>query len=126
MTATGPKITPGSARKPHPLAVLFGASVTQVAAAIGLFSFSLLAPELARETGLNERDFGLAVSFIFLGTFFSSSFTGSLVARFGGMGTLALVLAGMSLALLLNLAALWVVAIAIKLFFTIRIMLCLS
>ncbi len=100
-------MTPDGAGKPHPLAVLFGASVTQVAAAIGFWSFSLLAPELARETGLNERDFGLAVSFIFLGTFFSSPFTGSLVARFGGMGTLALVLAGMSLALLLNLAALW-------------------
>ncbi|MEE8454283.1 MAG: MFS transporter, partial [Limibaculum sp.] len=94
-------------RKPRPLAVLFGASVTQAAAAIGFWSFALLAPELARETGLNERDFGLAVSFIFLGTFFSSPFTGSLAARFGGMGTVALMLAGMSLALLLNLAALW-------------------
>jgi len=87
--------------------VLFGASVTQAAAAVGFWSFSLLAPELAAETGLNERDFGLAVSFIFLGTFFSSPFTGSLVARFGGMGTIVLVLVAMSLALLLNFAALW-------------------
>ncbi len=101
MTATA------TARKPHALAVLFGASVAQVAAALGFWSFGLLAPDLARETGLNERDFGLAVSFIFLGTFFSSPFTGSLAARFGGMGTVALALVGMSLALLLNLGAFW-------------------
>ena len=101
MTATIP------ARTPRPVAVLFGASVTQAAAAVGFWSFSLLAPELARETGLNERDFGLAVSFVFLGTFFSSPFTGSLVARFGGVGTVALTLAGMALAMLLNLGALW-------------------
>jgi len=101
MTATAP------ARKPHPLAVLFGTSATQAAAAIGFWSFALLAPELARETGQSARDFGLAVSFIFLGTFFSSPFTGNLAARFGGMGTVALMLAAMALALLMNLAALW-------------------
>jgi MFS family permease len=99
-TSTGTK-------KPGPIAVLFGASVTQAAAAVGFWSFSLLAPELANETGMNERDFGLAISFIFLGTFFSSPFTGSLVARFGGMSSIALVLAAMSLALLLNFAAFW-------------------
>lgn len=93
--------------KPHALAVLCAASITQAAAATGFWSFSLLAPELAAETGLNERDFGLAVSFIFLGTFFSSPFTGSLVGRFGGLGTIVLVLAAMGLSLLLNLAALW-------------------
>ncbi len=63
---------PASVRKPRALGVLFGASMTQAAAAVGFWSFSLLAPELAAETGLNERDFGLAVSFIFLGTFFYS------------------------------------------------------
>lgn len=94
-------------RKPSPIAVLFGASMTQVAAAVGFWSFSLLAPELAAETGLNERDFGLSVSFIFLGTFFSSGFTGVLVSRFGGMGAIALVLGGMATAVLLNLAAAW-------------------
>jgi MFS family permease len=94
-------------RKPRALAVLCAASVTQAAAAVGFWSFSLLAPELAAETGLNERDFGLAVSFIFLGTFFSSPFTGVLVGRFGGLGTIVLVLCAMSLSLLLNLAALW-------------------
>jgi MFS family permease len=98
---------PASVRKPRALGVLFGASMTQAAAAVGFWSFSLLAPELAVETGLNERDFGLAVSFIFLGTFFSSGFTGNLVGRFGGLGTIVLMLILMSLALLLNLAALW-------------------
>ncbi|HSF94961.1 MAG TPA: MFS transporter, partial [Thermohalobaculum sp.] len=93
--------------KPRPLAVLTGAFLTQAIAAVGFWSFSLLAPELAAVTGLNERDFGLSVSFIFLGTFLSSGFTGSLVARFGGMGTIALVLAGMGAAVLLALAASW-------------------
>jgi MFS family permease len=98
---------PASIPKPHALWVLFGASVTQGAAAVGFWSYSLLAPELAHETGLNERDFGLAVSFIFLGTFFSSPSTGRLVGRFGGMGTIALVLAAMGSAVLLNLSAFW-------------------
>ncbi|MDH3667973.1 MAG: MFS transporter [Paracoccaceae bacterium] len=96
--------TPAS---PRPVAVLLGAMATQGAAAVGFWAYSLLAPELARETGLNERDFGLAVSFIFLGTFFSSPFTGLLAGRFGGMGAIALVLIGMAAAMLLNLAALW-------------------
>jgi len=96
-----------SAPKPRAMAVLFGASATQFAAGIGFWSFSLLAPELAAETGLAERDFGLSVTFIFLGTLLSSPFTGSLVARFGGMRTIALVLAGMGMAVLLNLSAMW-------------------
>jgi len=96
-----------SAVRPPALAVLGGAFATQCAAAVGFWSFSLLAPELAAETGLNDRDFGLATSFIFLGTFLSSGFTGALVGRFGGMGTIALVLAGMATAVLLALAASW-------------------
>ncbi len=103
MTATQSASPP----KPRPIAVLLATSITQGAAAIGFWSFGLLAPELARETGLNERDFGLAVGFIFLGTFFSSAFTGNLVDRFGGRGGVALVLGGMGIAVLLNLAALW-------------------
>jgi MFS family permease len=93
--------------RPPALAVLGGAFATQCAAAVGFWSYSLLAPELAAETGLNDRDYGLATSFIFLGTFLSSGFTGSLVSRFGGMGTIALVLAGMGAAVLLALAASW-------------------
>lgn len=99
--------SPVSAARPPALAVLGGAFATQCAAAVGFWSFSLLAPELAAETGLNDRDFGLATSFIFFGTFLSSGFTGALVARFGGMGTIALVLGGMATAVLLALAASW-------------------
>jgi len=98
---------PVSAARPRALAVLGGAFATQCAAAVGFWSYSLLAPELAAETGLNDRDYGLATSFIFLGTFLSSGFTGTLVGRFGGAGTIALVLAGMGTAVLLALAASW-------------------
>jgi MFS family permease len=99
--------TGAPATRPKALAVLGGAFATQFAAAVGFWSFSLLAPELAAETGLNDRDFGLATSFIFLGALLSSGFTGALVGRFGGMGTIALVLAGMGTAVLLTLAASW-------------------
>ena len=92
---------------PRPVPVLLGAMATQGAAAVGFWSYSLLAPELARETGLNERDFGVAVSFIFLGAFFSSPFAGVLASRFGGVGTMVLVLVGMAATVLMNLAALW-------------------
>ena len=103
--------------KPRPLAVLTGAFLTQAIAAVGFWSFSLLAPELAAHTGLNERDFGLSVSFIFLGTFLSSGFTGVLALRFGGPGTIALVLAGMAAAVLLNLAGLWTATMVSALMF---------
>jgi MFS family permease len=98
---------PDAPRKPRALAVLLGASLTQCAAAVGFWSYSLLAPELAAVTGLNDRDFGLATSFIFLGTFLSSGFTGVLVSRFGGRGSLTLVLAAMGGFVLLTLAASW-------------------
>ncbi len=93
--------------RPSALAVLAAASVTQCVAAVGFWSYGLLAPELAAENGLDERDFGLAVAFIFLGAFCSSPFTGSMVARFGGMGTVALVSAGMGTAVLLSLHGTW-------------------
>jgi MFS family permease len=108
---------PAREDRPHALAVLGGAFLTQMAAAVGFWSFSLLAPELAAHTGLNERDFGLSVSFIFLGTFLSSGFTGLLVGRFGGAGTVALVLAGMAAAVLLNLAGLWAATMLAALLF---------
>jgi len=109
--------SPPAAARPAALAVLAGAFATQCAAAVGFWSFSLLAPELAAETGLDDRDFGLAYSFIFFGTFLSSGFTGSLVGRFGGAGTITLVLAGMGTVMLLVLAASWpVVMLAAFLF----------
>lgn len=71
---------------PGPVTVPIAAWVAQCAATTGCWSFSLLAPELAGATGLDERDFGMAVTFIFLGAFCSSPSTGSLVGCFGGMG----------------------------------------
>ena len=59
--------------------VLAAASLTQFTAGVGFWSFGLLAPELAAETGLNERDFGLSITFTFIGAFLSSPFTGAYV-----------------------------------------------
>ena len=80
--------------------VLAAATCTQFAAGLGFWFFGVLAPELAVETGLNERDFGLSVTFIFAGTFLSSPFTGMIVRRFGGPGTMVRVFAVMGGALL--------------------------
>ena len=87
--------------------VLVAASVTQAAAAAGFWAFNLYAPALAAITGLNERDFGLSVTFCFMGTFLSSSFTGALVRRFGGPGTMVRIFAVMAGAMLLVLSGTW-------------------
>ena len=76
--------------------VLIAASVTQAAAAAGFWSFSLFAPELAAVTGLNERDFGLAFTFIFMGALVASPFTGAMVRRWGGPGAMARLFAVMA------------------------------
>lgn len=59
------------------------------------------------ETGLDERDFGLAFSFIFLGTSISSPFCGQMMRRFGSVMTMVLALAGMSFAILIALTGTW-------------------
>lgn len=89
------------------ISVLVAASVTQAAASVGFWSFPLYAPELAAVTGLDERDFSLAVTFSFLGTFLSSAFTGALVRRFGGPGTIVRIFAVMAAAMLLVLSGTW-------------------
>ncbi|MEM6662515.1 MAG: MFS transporter [Pseudomonadota bacterium] len=89
------------------LPVLIAASTTQFAAAVGFWGFGLLAPELAAETGLNERDFGLSVTFIFMGTLLSSSLTGVFVRRYGGPGAMVRFLAAMIGAVLLTLSGTW-------------------
>jgi MFS family permease len=93
---------------PHrAIPVLIAASVTQFVAAAGFWSFALFAPELSEVTGLNERDFGLAFTFIFLGAFVASPFTGAMVRRWGGPGTVARLFAVMAGTMLLVLGGSW-------------------
>ncbi|MEM7212365.1 MAG: MFS transporter [Pseudomonadota bacterium] len=87
--------------------VLAAASFTQFAAGVGFWSFGLLAPELAGVTGYNARDFGLSISFTFLGAFLSSPFTGMFVRRFGGPGAVARFCAAMAGAMSLVLLGSW-------------------
>ena len=91
----------------HALSVLFAATFTQFAAGVGFWTFGLLAPELAAETGLNERDFGLSITFTFMGTFLSSPFTGAFVRRFGGSGAMVRFFAVMAAAMSLTLSGTW-------------------
>lgn len=87
--------------------VLAAASLTQFTAGVGFWSFGLLAPELAAETGLNERDFGLSISFTFFGAFLSSPFTGAFVRRFGGSGAVVRFCLAMAAAISLVLTGTW-------------------
>ncbi|MEM9139640.1 MAG: MFS transporter [Pseudomonadota bacterium] len=87
--------------------VLMASSATQFAAGVGFWCFGLLAPELAAVTGLDERDFGLSISFTFAGTFLSSAFTGATARRYGGAGTMARCFAVMAGAILLTLSGTW-------------------
>lgn len=93
--------------RPRAIPVLIAASITQIAAAAGFWSFALYAPELATVTGLNERDFGLAFTFIFMGAFVASPFTGAMVRRWGGPGTMARLFAVMAGTMLLVLGGTW-------------------
>lgn len=103
--------------RPRAIPVLVAATVTQAAAAAGFWSFSLYAPELAAVTGLNERDFGLSVTFIFIGAFIGSPFTGAMVRRWGGPGTMVRLFAVMAAAMLLVLSGTWAGTMAASLLF---------
>ena len=93
--------------RPRTFAVLIAAATTQFAAGIGFWTFSFLAPELAPETGLNERDFGMWITFVFLGAMLSSPMTGVYVRRWGGSGTVARLFAVMLGAMALTLTGTW-------------------
>ena len=97
----------GGVNAARALPVLFAATLTQFAAGVGFWTFGLLAPELAAVTGLNERDFGLSITFTFLGTFLSSPFTGAFVRRFGGSGAMVRFFAVMAAAMALTLSGTW-------------------
>ncbi|WP_416897028.1 MAG: MFS transporter [Minwuia sp.] len=86
---------------------LLAAFLTQSAAAFGFIGFTLLAPGLADETGLDERDFGLAFSFIFLGTSIASPFCGAMMRRLGSVTAMMLCLIGMGLSAMITLAGTW-------------------
>lgn len=101
-----PAPDPDAGRR-QPLRHLTAAFTTQMLAAGGFIFFALIVPELARETGLPERDFGLAVTFIFIGTALSSPLTGLYTRLFGSVGAQALALAWMSGVLLLILFGTW-------------------
>lgn len=89
------------------LQALLAAFLTQSAAAFGFIGFTLLAPGLAEETGLDERDFGLAFSFIFLGTSLASPFCGAMMRRLGSVPAMMICLIGMGLSAMLALAGTW-------------------
>lgn len=89
------------------LASLAGTFVTQGAAAFGFIGFSLLAPGLAEETGQDERDFGLAFSFIFLGSALASPLCGTMMHRFGSVGTMLITLGGMACVVMIALFGTW-------------------
>ena len=91
----------------RPLRHLAATFTTQTLAAGGFIFFALIVPELARETGLPERDFGLAVTFIFIGTALSSPLTGFYTRIFGSVGAQIVALAWMAGALLLVLFGTW-------------------
>lgn len=69
--------------------------------------FVLLAPNLAKATGLAERDFGLAVTFIFIGTAVSSAMTGRYMRWFGSVAAQALAVVWMAGAILVVYFGTW-------------------
>lgn len=69
--------------------------------------FVLIAPNLAKATGLPERDFGLAVTFIFIGTALSSAMTGTYMRWFGSVGAQALAVVWMAGSILIVYVGTW-------------------
>ena len=69
--------------------------------------FVLIAPNLAKETGLAERDFGLALTFIFIGTALSSALTGAYLRWFGSVGAQALAVVWMAGVILIVYVGSW-------------------
>ena len=99
------RTAPATALRPN--ATLAAAVISQMLAAAGFIGFSVLAPEFANLTGLNERDFGISVTFFFLGTALSSPFSGVLVQRLGTVRTLVVIKLFMAAGYLVCLAGTW-------------------
>lgn len=79
----------------------------QAAVSFGLVAVDLLAPALAERTGLNERDFSLGNTFIFLGVILVSPHLQGLMNRFGSAALMAGATATMSVGMLAVLHGSW-------------------
>jgi len=95
-----------AARK-QPIRHLLATFSVQSLAAVGFMGFVLIAPNLAAATGLAERDFGLAVTFIFIGTAVSSAMTGTYMRWCGSVATQALTVVWMAGAILIVYVGTW-------------------
>ena len=69
--------------------------------------YVLIAPNLAAATGLADRDFGLAVTFIFIGTALSSAMTGLYMRWFGSVAAQALAVVWMAGVFLIVYVGTW-------------------
>lgn len=104
------RLTPSPAKSSMPMVA--AAFAAQCAAAFGFLAVGLLAPALATETGLDERDFAFSATFVFLGVALSSPAASVLMRRFGSVRAMAGTLLGMSAAMLINLAGSWTATMA--------------
>lgn len=91
----------------RPLATLVGTFTVQWITGFGFVTFTLLAPFLALETGLKARDFGISVTFFFIGTALSSPMSGAMVRRIGSVATLVTAMSFMACVYLVCLLGTW-------------------
>ena len=89
------------------LEVMLATFTGQAAVSFGLVAVDLLAPALAERTGLNQRDFSLGNSFIFVGVILVSPHLAGLMTRFGSARLMAAATAGMSVGMLAILHGSW-------------------
>lgn len=88
-------------------AVILATFASQAAVSFGMVSVDLLAPALAERNGLNERDFSLGSTFIFIGVILVSPHLQGLMTRFGSAGLMAGATAAMSVGMLAVLHGSW-------------------
>ena len=88
-------------------AVILATFASQAAVSVGMVSIDLLAPALAERNGLNERDFSLGSTFIFIGVILVSPHLQGLMTRFGSAGLMAGATAAMSVGMLAVLHGSW-------------------
>lgn len=79
--------------------------LTQTAAAMVLSTVPVLAPEIARDTGIDASAVGAYTALVFSAAMFSSALSGSLIERLGAVRANQAVLLASALALLVTLTA---------------------